>query len=70
MTKKGWIVPSEGPETNTEVLRNEKAKKNSKSELVQNRLSDETIDNADDTALSEKSGEGEVQTQNLLIDSN
>ena len=48
MTKTGWNVPVDGPETNTEVLRNEKARKNSKSELVQNRLSDRTIDNAYD----------------------
>ena len=36
------------PGTNTEVLRNEKARNNSKSELVQNRLSDGAIDNAYD----------------------
>ena len=27
MTKKGWNVPVEGPETNTEVLRNKKPRK-------------------------------------------
>ena len=36
-------------ETNTEVLRNEKAGKYSKSELVQNRQSDGALDNASDT---------------------
>ena len=46
VTRKLWNVPTEGPETNTEVLRNEKARNNSKSELVQNRLNDGPIDNA------------------------
>ena len=54
MTKKGWNVPAEGPETNTEVLRNVKARKNSKSELVQNRLSDGAIDNAYDNYVKTK----------------
>ena len=49
MTQKGWNLPAEGPETNTEVLRNEKARNNSKSELVQNRVNDGPIDNAHDT---------------------
>ena len=40
LTKKEWNVPVEVPETNPEVLRNEKARKISKSELIQNRLSD------------------------------
>ena len=35
VTQKGWNVPDERPELNTEVLRNEKARNNSKSELVQ-----------------------------------
>ena len=41
VTQKGWNVPTEGPETDTEVLRNEKARKNSKSELLHNRLDDD-----------------------------
>ena len=49
MTNKGWNVPAEELEINTEVLRNEKARNNSKSELVQNRLSNGTIDNAFDS---------------------
>ena len=48
MTQKGRTVPAEGPETNAEVLRNEKARKNSKSELVQSRLNDGPIGNAYD----------------------
>ena len=48
VTQKGWNVLAEGPEINTEVLRNEKARNNSKSELVQNRLNDEPGDNAYD----------------------
>ena len=36
VTQKGWNVPAERPEINTEVLRNKKARNNSKSELVQN----------------------------------
>ena len=51
MTKKGWNVLAEEPETNTEVLRNEKARNNSKRELVQNRLSDGAIVNAYDTHI-------------------
>ena len=43
--------PDEGPETNTEALRNEKARNNSKSELVQNRLNDGPIDNAYDIQI-------------------
>ena len=46
VTQKGWNVPAEGPETNSGVLRNEKARNNSKSELVQNRRNDWPIDNA------------------------
>ena len=49
VTKKRWNVPAEGPETNTEILRNEKARKNSKSELVENLLNDGATDNAHDT---------------------
>ena len=52
MTKKGWNVRAEGPDTNTEVLRNEKARTNSKTELVQNRLSDRAIDNAYDKRVT------------------
>ena len=48
-------VPAEGPETNTEVLRNEKARNNSKSELVQNRLNDGPTDNAYDRTTIWKS---------------
>ena len=47
-TQKGWNVPAEGLETNTEVLRIENARNTSKSELVQNRLNDGHIDNAYD----------------------
>ena len=47
--QRGWNDPAEGPETNTEVLRNEKPKNNWKSELVQNRLNDGPIDNAYDS---------------------
>ena len=53
MTKKGWIVPAEEPEINTEVQRNEKTGCNSKSELVQNRLSDGALDNAYDMVTVE-----------------
>ena len=49
VTQKGWNVPAERPEINTEVLRNEKARNNSKSELVQKRLNDEPTDNAYDS---------------------
>ena len=49
VTQNGWNVPAEEAETNTEVLRNEKPRNNSKSELVQNRLNDGPIDNAYDT---------------------
>ena len=48
VTQKGWNVPAEGPETNTEVLRNEKDRNNSKSERVQNRLNDGPTDRAYD----------------------
>ena len=44
-----WPDRAEGPETNTEVLRNEKARINSKRELVQNRPNDGFIDNAYDS---------------------
>ena len=46
VTQKGWYVPAERPGINAEVLRNEKARNNSKSELVQKRLNDESTDNA------------------------
>ena len=48
VTQKGWNVPAERPETNGEVLRNEKARNNSKSERVQNSLTDETTNQAND----------------------
>ena len=53
VTQKGWNVSTGGPEMNTEVLRNEKAKNNSKSELVQNRLNHGPIDNAYDMVTGE-----------------
>ena len=49
VTQKGWNVPVERPEINTEVLRNGKARNISKSELVQKRLNDEPTDNTYDT---------------------
>ena len=49
VTQKGWNVPAERPEKNAEVLRNERARNNSRSELVQNRLNDGFTDNAYDT---------------------
>ena len=49
VTQKGWNVPTEGPETNTEVLRNEKAGNNSINEFVENRYNGGPIDNAYDT---------------------
>ena len=52
MTQKGWNVQAEGPETNTEVLRKEKAKNKLKSELVHNRLNDGITDNANDKTKS------------------
>ena len=48
-TQRGWNIPAERPEMNTEVLRNEKPGNNSKSERVQNRLNDEPTNNAYDT---------------------
>ena len=49
VTQKGWNVPAERPETNTEALRNEKGINSPKNELVHNRLNDESTDNAYDT---------------------
>ena len=49
MTQKGWNVPAEGLETYAEVLRNEKVRNNSKSELGQNRPNDGPIGSAYDT---------------------
>ena len=46
MAQKGWNVPAEGSETNTEVLRKEKVRNISKDEFAQNRLDDEPIGNA------------------------
>ena len=37
MTKKGWNVPAERPETNPEVPRSEKARNNLRSEQIQSR---------------------------------
>ena len=53
MTQKGWNVPAEGPETNTEVLRNGKVRNNSKDEFAQNRHNDEPIGNAYDNDQTE-----------------
>ena len=41
MTRKGWNVSAERPETNSEVLRNAGAKDNLRSEHVQNRQNDD-----------------------------
>ena len=40
VTRKGWNVPAERPETNSEVLRNVGARDSSRSEHVQNRQND------------------------------
>ena len=48
LTQKKWNVPTESPETNAEVLRNEKTRNNPKSEPVHNRLNDESTYNAYD----------------------
>ena len=51
VTQKGRNVPAERPETNTEVFRGEKARNNSKSELVQNCLNDGITENAYDSYI-------------------
>ena len=53
MTEKRWNVSAEGPEINTEVLRNEKVRKRSKDEFAQNRHNDEPIGNAYDRVTGE-----------------
>ena len=53
VTQKGWNVPVERPEINTEVLRNGKARNISKSELVLKRLNDEPTDNTYDMVTGE-----------------
>ena len=46
VTQKGWNVPAERPETNTEDYRNDKFRSNSRSEPVCNRLNDDHTDQA------------------------
>ena len=53
VTQKGWNVPAERREINTEVLRNEKARNNSKKELVQKPPNDEPTENAYDMVTEE-----------------
>ena len=53
VTQNGWNVQTEGPETNTEALRKEKARNNPKSELVQNRANDGSTDNLYDMVTGE-----------------
>ena len=51
MTQKGWNVPAERPEYNTEEYRNEKIKTNLRSEPFCNRLQDDHTDQAHDNNL-------------------
>ena len=44
MTKKGWNVPSERPETNPEGLRSEKARNDLRSEQTQGRQHNDPLD--------------------------
>ena len=44
MTKKGWNVPAERPETNTEGLRSEKARNDPRSEQTQGRQHNDPLD--------------------------
>ena len=44
MTKKGWNVPAERPETNPEGLRSEKARNDLRSEQTQSRQHKDTLD--------------------------
>ena len=48
VTQKGWNVPAERPEINTEVTRNDKKRSNSRSEPVRIRLGDNLLDKAYD----------------------
>ena len=45
-THRGWNVPAERPEMNTEILRIDNPRNNLKSERIRNRLNDEPTDNA------------------------
>ena len=44
--QKGWNVPTEKPEYDTEDCRNDKIRSNSRSELIRNRLNDDLTDQA------------------------
>ena len=46
VTQRRWNVPVERPETNAEILQNEKVRNNPKSDLVHNCLNVESTDNA------------------------
>ena len=53
MTRRGWDVPTERRETNSEVLRNVGTRDNSRSEHVQNRQNDDqTYHTAYDSSIS------------------
>ena len=54
MTRKGWDVPAERPETYTENYRIDKTRSNSSSEPVRNRLNQDCNDQAYDILHEQK----------------
>ena len=50
-TQKGWNVPAEKPEFDTEDRRDDRIRCNSESELIHNRLNDDSTGQAYDMAL-------------------